>query len=70
MSKLAIMLALIISLAISITPTLADNYASISSLGTFKAGLAIELVQSCYNCTYMNLTFVTAPNSTIRQETG
>jgi hypothetical protein len=34
-----------------------------TELGTFKAGDDILLLQLCSNCTYNNITFVTAPNS-------
>lgn len=38
---------------------------SASDLGTFKKGECIELYQLCDNCTYVNLSSVTYPNSTI-----
>jgi len=36
-----------------------------SNLGTFKQGDCIELYQLCDNCTYVNLTSITFPDSTL-----
>ena len=36
-----------------------------SSLGTFKKGDNLTLVQTCDNCTYVNITSVRYPNSTL-----
>lgn len=34
------------------------------TLGTFKTGTCVELLQTCSNCTYVNITSVNYPNST------
>lgn len=44
---------------------LAPQVIAISTLGTFKSGEAIDLIQTCSNCSYINVSSVTAPNSTI-----
>ena len=36
-----------------------------ADLGTFKKDLCVELIQTCENCSYVNLTRVSYPNSTI-----
>lgn len=36
-----------------------------SNLGTFKSGECVDIYQSCDNCTYVNLTSITYPNSTV-----
>jgi hypothetical protein len=41
------------------------SYASIESLGVFQKDSEIELIQTCANCTFVNITTITAPNSTI-----
>lgn len=41
------------------------SFISASDLGTFKRGECINLHQICDNCTYVNLTSITYPNSTI-----
>ena len=38
---------------------------SASSLGTFQKGECIELYQFCDDCTYVNLTSITFPNSSL-----
>lgn len=38
-----------------------------SSLGTFKQGECIKLLQTCADCTYVNFTSVSYPNSTLAQ---
>lgn len=35
------------------------------TIGTFKQGEPINLLQTCSNCTYVNISYVQAPNSTI-----
>lgn len=40
-------------------------FGTISEVGIFKAGESIDLIQTCSNCTYINITSVTAPNSSI-----
>jgi hypothetical protein len=35
------------------------------TLGTFKQGESINLIQTCSNCTYVNISTIQAPNSTI-----
>lgn len=37
--------------------------AETQTLGTFKQNLPVNLIQTCDNCTYVNLTSVTYPNS-------
>ena len=39
--------------------------AEIETLGTFKLNECIELRQSCSNCTYVNITSVTYPDSSL-----
>lgn len=39
--------------------------AEVESLGIFKQNQAVTLVQTCDNCTYVNITKVQLPNSTI-----
>lgn len=38
---------------------------SLASLGTFKQGECVRLIQTCDNCSYVNITSVMYPNSTI-----
>ncbi|GAG86202.1 unnamed protein product, partial [marine sediment metagenome] len=38
---------------------------AISSLGVFQQDDAVELLQICDNCSYINLTTIQLPNSTI-----
>ncbi len=40
-------------------------FSSIERLGTFKINDPIELVQICANCTFVNISSITAPNSSI-----
>ena len=35
------------------------------TLGTFKQGESINLLQTCADCTYVNISYVQAPNSTV-----
>ena len=37
--------------------------ATVETLGTYKQGSCINLIQSCSNCTYNNISSVIAPNS-------
>lgn len=39
--------------------------AEVQTLGTFKQGDCINLIQTCSNCTYANITSILSPNSTI-----
>jgi hypothetical protein len=39
--------------------------ASVSTLGIFKQGECINLIQTCSSCTYNNITSILSPNSTI-----
>lgn len=39
-------------------------YAEQQSLGTFKRGDCVNLIQTCANCSYVNISSVTYPNST------
>lgn len=56
MSKKSVLVVLLFLAAIM--PT-------VQALPTFKQGEEISLVQTCSNCTYNNITTITAPNSTI-----
>ena len=47
--------------AIAILPTCS------ASIGTFRQSTDVNLIQTCNNCTYCNLTKVTAPDSTVLQ---
>ena len=38
------------------------------SLGTFKQGSCITLIENCDNCTYVNISSVTYPNSSTAEE--
>ena len=42
------------------------SFISATDLGTFKQGEDIELYQMCSNCSYVNLTSVKYPNSTVQ----
>lgn len=57
-AKLLIIVLLII---IALTSTAS---AEIQTLGTFKKGTCVELLQTCSNCTYVNISSVIYPNST------
>lgn len=57
MKKTIICLTLTILLCIAVS-------ASLEKLGTFKKGDSIELLQICATCTFINITSITAPNST------
>lgn len=46
---------------------LVSMVAASSNLGTFKQATCIELFQTCDNCTYVNLTSVKYPDSTIEK---
>lgn len=39
--------------------------AEVESLGTFKVGTNVNIIQTCSNCSFVNLTKVQYPNSTI-----
>ena len=58
MNKIIIYLTLTILLCISVS-------SSLELLGTFKRGEPIELLQICATCTFVNITSVTSPNSSI-----
>jgi len=56
MKKLILLFSLVLMLS---------SISAISDLGTFKQGSIIELRQTCDNCTFVNLTSVSYPNSTL-----
>src|SRR4030067_1994200 len=58
MNKLSI--SMIVMLLILIVPTMAVK----DSLGIFRVGDTINLLQLCSDCTYVNITSVMYPNST------
>ncbi len=43
------------------------NFISSAELGTFKQDSCVNLHQICDNCTYVNLTSITYPNSTLQK---
>lgn len=47
-----------------IIPIISGESGTQQSLGTFKLNECIQLKQICANCTFVNITSVTAPNST------
>jgi len=61
MNKLILLIPLFLVLSILIAPTLCQ--AEIESLGIFKLNSCIEILQGCSNCTYVNISSVTYPNS-------
>ena len=52
-------------LFISIMIIMSFSSASVSTLGTFKQGSCINLIQTCGSCTYNNITSIFTPNSTV-----
>lgn len=40
-------------------------YAEVTGLGVFQVNEPIDLIQICANCTYVNISSITAPNSSI-----
>lgn len=62
MRKLLVLMILSISLFIALA-----NFSSaeIQTLGTFQQYKCIDLVQICGNCTYVNITSIKLPNSTV-----
>lgn len=48
-------------LALLLVPNI---FAEVQTLGTFEKGKCIELLQTCSNCTYNNISSISYPNST------
>ena len=61
MKNLISFMLLFLILPVLVLPTLCQ--AEIESLGIFKLNNCIELLQSCSNCTYVNVSSVLYPNS-------
>lgn len=61
-NKLIFLFGVILLLGIFIIP---DTLAAEANLGTFKQNECLNIIQICDNCTYVNLTAVMYPNSTI-----
>lgn len=58
--RMRIRISLLIFLILLVLPTI---YAEQQSLGTFKTGMCLQLTQTCSNCTYVNISSISYPNS-------
>jgi hypothetical protein len=54
------LLVLVLVMLIAILPII-----SAESLGNFKNGECVNLIQTCSNCTYANITTISYPNTSL-----